>query len=266
MIPMNTILVHYLIRRKKHICMRDWIAFADDENGWGPGGGNTFLSIEDSLITLSEVRNFWRNGKEAVSELTATIPTQCDPGEFEWIASIVNFHDQELWFSIFDNESLGDIGKPPTLLVGMNILTGQARFYSAQDFYPKLESKFLPYISKIAFIDKRIILLGKKKGYFVKTSDSSMIEKHKNIIKENIVIYYLDEKKGLFLQPEPQTIETEFGKFSISLEIEDNAVLINRTFTNNYYAVESDKFAELEEFKQQIKDSDKLHLVLSDGN
>ena len=66
--------------------------------------------------------------------------------------------------------------------------------------------------------------------------------------------------------PEPQTIETEFGKFSISLEIEDNAVLINRTFTNNYYAVETDKFAELEEFKQQIKDSDKLHLVLSDGN
>ena len=144
----------------------DWIAFADDENGWGPGGGNTFLAIKDSLITLSEIKTYWRNDKETLSELKVLIPAEFDPGVFDWYPSIIDFHNDELWFSIWYNKSLGDISMPSSLLVRMNILSGETRFYSAKDFYPKLESKFLPYISKITFIDNRIILLGSKKELF----------------------------------------------------------------------------------------------------
>ena len=187
-----------IMQGKKAILWEDWIAFGDYTNNWGPRGGNVFIEVTNSYISYKEIQEPWSNRKKLLSEFAIKLPKSLDLHEYRIKYHVIDFYNNELWLTLtnYANFDGGDITPSPFMLVRMNIIDEQARFYSSNNFNTLIADAKLPYVVDIAFVDEHIIIVGMQQGFFYKQPDTKTLE----AVKKNIVAYRYNPERDAFTQ------------------------------------------------------------------
>ncbi|UZR98187.1 DUF3857 domain-containing transglutaminase family protein [Chondrinema litorale] len=83
-----------------------------------------------------------------------------------------------------------------------------------------------------------------------------------DFVDTDTIEFHLPEKYHIEYQPEPVTIETQFGKYEMKIEADENVIRYFRKLEMNPGTFPSDSYNELREFFKDVTKNDKVKVVL----